>query len=82
LNGQDGAARKGIAQPGCVSQQMADGDLTLRRPRGVRRVLLVEGVTAATTPGISPLSTAAWNMRSIARAPLASIVGNRTDPAG
>src|SRR5215216_7826816 len=33
-------------------------------------------VIATTTPGMSPLSTAAWSIRSIAAAPLAFSIGN------
>src|SRR6267378_7583828 len=50
-------------------------------PKALRYRIESLFVTAATTPGISPLSTAAWNMRSIAAAPLGLRVGSPADRA-
>ena len=48
-------------------------------PKALRYRICSLFVTAATTPGISPLSTADWNMRSIAAAALVFSVGNPAD---
>src|SRR5207247_6111662 len=50
-------------------------------PKALRYRIESLFVTAATTPGISPWSTAAWNMRSIAAAPLGLRVGGPADCA-
>src|SRR5215471_15477922 len=44
-------------------------------PNALRYTIRSRLVTATTAPGISPLSTAAWNMRSMAEVPLELNVG-------